>query len=165
MCSPLGSINHFLRRLGLDSIVARHLRADDARLRLAPATVIGVVVRNLVIDHRPIYALNEWATPFEPTLLGLDSHNDAAALNDDRIGRMLDRFFDADRASLITEVVLSAVRGFNVELSQLHNDSTTVTFTGNYPTATGTTRAGVTTAKITHGHNKDHRPWADRVGP
>jgi len=151
-------INHFLGRLGLDSIVARHLRADDARLRLAPATVIGVVVRNLIIDHRPIYALNEWATPFEPTLLGLDSHDDAAALNDDRVGRMLDRFFDADRASLITEVVLAAVRGFNVELSQLHNDSTTVTFTGNYPTATGTARAGVTTAKITHGHNKDHRP-------
>ena len=75
------------------------------------------------------------------------------------------RFFDAGQASSITEVVLSAVRGFNVELSQLHNDSTTVTFTGNYPTATGTARAGVTTAKITHGHNKDHRPWADRVGP
>jgi hypothetical protein len=56
------------------------------------------------------------------------------------------------------EVVLSAVRAFNVELNQLHNDSTTVTFTGNYPTATGTARAGVTTAKITHGHNKDHRP-------
>jgi len=74
-------------------------------------------------------------------------------------------FFDAGQASSITEVVQPAVRGFNVELSQHHNDSTTGTFTGNHPTATGTARAGVTTAKITHGHNKGHRPWADRVGP
>ena len=120
-------VNHFLDRMGLDEIVDRHLPANDARLRLAPATVIGVVVRNLAVDHRPVYALGEWASPFDPALLGLGV-DDAAALNDDRVGRMLDRFFDADRASLITEVVLRAVRDFAVELSQLHNDSTTVTF-------------------------------------
>ena len=150
-------INHFLARMGLDEIVDRYLPADDARLRLDPAVVIGVVVRNLAVDHRPVYALGEWASPFDPALLGLGV-DDAAALNDDRVGRMLDRLFDADRASLITEVVLSAVREFTVELSQLHNDSTTVTFSGNYPSATGTTRGGKATPKITHGHNKDHRP-------
>jgi len=64
-------INHFLGRLGLDSIVARHLRADDARLRPAPATVIGVVVRNLIIDHRPDLCAQRVGDPFEPTLLGL----------------------------------------------------------------------------------------------
>lgn len=150
-------LNHFLDRMGLDEIVDRHLPANDARLRLAPATVIGVVVRNLAVDHRPVYALGEWASPFDPALLGLGV-DDAAALNDDRVGRMLDRFFDADRASLITEVVLRAVRDFAVELSQLHNDSTTVTFSGGYHHATGTTRAGKATPKITYGHNKDHRP-------
>jgi len=119
-------INHFLARMGLDDIIERHLPANDARLRLDPATVIGVVVRNLAIDHRPIYALSEWAAPFDPGLLGLAADG-AAALNDDRVGRMLDRFFDADRASLITEIVLSSVREFDVALDQLHYDSTTVT--------------------------------------
>lgn len=150
-------INHFLERMGLDDIIERHLPANDARLRLDPAMVIGVVVRNLAIDHRPIYALGEWAAPFDPGLLGLAA-DDAAALNDDRVGRMLDRLFDADRASLITEIVLCAVREFDVALDQLHNDSTTVTFTGSYHTATGQTRAGKATPKITYGHNKDHRP-------
>jgi transposase len=150
-------INHFLDRMGLDGVVDRHLPANDARLRLDPAVVIGVVVRNLVLDHRPVYALGEWAQPFDPVLLGLGA-DDVGALNDDRVGRMLDRLFDADRASLITEVVLSAVREFAVELDQLHNDSTTVTFSGNYQAATGSARGGKATPKVTYGHNKDHRP-------
>lgn len=150
-------VNHFLARMGLDGVVDRHLPANDARLRLDPAVVIGVVVRNLALDHRPVYALSEWAQPFDPVLLGLPVDS-AEALNDDRVGRMLDRLFDADRASLITEVVLSSVREFNVELSQLHNDSTTVTFSGSYQSAVGATRAGKATPKITYGHNKDHRP-------
>lgn len=157
MLGALPIVNHFLARMGLDEIVGRHLPANDARLRLDPAVVIGVVVRNLTIDHRPVYALGEWAAPFDPSLLGLGT-DDASALNDDRVGRMLDRLFDTDRASLITEVVLSSVREFNIGLSQLHNDSTTVTFTGGYHQATGQTRSGKATPKVTYGHNKDHRP-------
>ncbi len=71
---------------------------------------------------------------------------------------MLDRLFDADRATVITEAVLGAVREFDIGLAQLQNDSTTVTFSGGYHTATGTVRGGKATAVITHGNNKDHRP-------
>lgn len=80
-------INHFLARMGLDGVVDRHLPANDARLRLDPAVVIGVVVRNLALDHRPVYALGEWAQPFDPALLGLGV-DDVGALNDDRVGRI-----------------------------------------------------------------------------
>jgi len=56
--------------------------------------------------------------------------------HDDRVGRMLERLFDGDRATLITETVLSVVREFQVEQEQLHNGSTTVTLTAtDYPTA------------------------------
>jgi len=154
---PLPIVNHFLARMGLGEMLEHHLPRDDARLRLAPAAVIGMVVRNLVVSHQPVYALAEWAAPYAAGLLGLDPA-ETAALNDDRVGRMLDRLFDTDRASLITRVVLSSVREFTVELTQLHNDSTTVTFSGSYTGATGRARAGKATPTITHGHNKDHRP-------
>ena len=157
MVGSLPVINHFLARMGVEEIVNRYLPADDARLRLDPAVVIGVVLRNLIVSHRPVYALGEWAGPHQAGLLGLGP-GDVGALNDDRVGRMLDRLFDADRASLITEAVLRSVRAFDIELSQLHNDSTTVTFSGAYPTATGRPRGGKPTPKIVHGHNKDHRP-------
>ncbi|MGH9113835.1 MAG: IS1634 family transposase [Acidimicrobiales bacterium] len=154
---PLPVVNHFLDRIGLAGRLERHLSSSDRRLRLAPSTVIGVVVRNLVVGHRPVYALGEWAAPYQPGMLGL-SAGDAEALNDDRVGRTLDRLFDADRASLITDVVLGVIRDFDLDVSQFHNDSTTITFSGNYRAATGRARAGQATPAITYGHNKDHRP-------
>jgi len=154
---PLPVVNFFLERMGLAEHLQAYLPADDARLRVAPAAVIGVVVRNIVVSHRPVYAIGEWAAPHDPAMLGLEP-GDAAALNDDRLGRMLDRLFDADRASLITETVLQVIRDFDVEVAQLHNDSTTVTVTGSYPDADGRTRGGTATPAIRHGHNKDFRP-------
>jgi transposase len=150
-------LNHFLGRIGLAERLDRHLPNDDRRLRLAPGAVIGVVVRNLAVGHRPLYALGEWAAPYDPAVVGLGP-GDADALNDDRVGRMLDRLFDVDRASLITDVVLGVIREFDLDVSQLHNDSTTVTFSGAYHGATGRARAGQATSAITYGHNKDHRP-------
>ena len=150
-------VNHFLHRMGLAGHLARHLPCEDARLRLDPAVVIGLLVRNIIVAHRPVYALGEWAAGYEPALLGLGA-DEAGALNDDRVGRMLDRLFDADRASMVTETVLGVIGEFGVDVSQLHNDSTTVTLTGAYPAADGYSRGGKPTPAARRGHNKDFRP-------
>jgi hypothetical protein len=89
--------------------------------------------------------------------LGL-SVDDLALLNDDRVGRALDRLFDADRASLLTELMLGVISEFNVDCSQLHNNSTSITLTGAYRAADGHRRAGKPTPTAAHGHNKEHRP-------
>lgn len=153
---PLPVLNHFLDRLGVAELLERHIPHDDRRLRLAPAAALGVVIRNLVLHRAPVYALGEWAAPFDPALLGL-APGDAGALNDDRVGRALLRLFDADRASLLTDLVLRAVDRFGIDCSQLHNDSTSVTFSGAYRGAIGATRGGKTIPAIAFGHNKDHR--------
>ncbi len=149
-------VNHFLDRLGVGELLERYVPHDDRRLRVAPAVAIGVVVRNLVLHREPVYALGEWAAPFDPAVVGL-GRGEAAALNDDRVGRALLRLFDADRASLLTDVVLRAVDRFGIDCSQLHNDSTSVTFSGAYRAATGARRGGKPTPAIAFGHNKDHR--------
>ena len=150
-------IDWFCARLGLGALLEAFVPHDDARLKLAPATAIGVVVRNLALAREPVYALGRWAEPFDPVPLGL-ADGQAGLLNDDRVGRMLARLFDADRASLLTRLVLDAVARFSIDCSQLHNDSTSVTVTGRYPGADGRVRGGKPTAAITFGHNKDHRP-------
>ncbi|UUX91893.1 IS1634 family transposase [Methanoplanus endosymbiosus] len=58
----------------------------------------------------------------------------------------------------MTEIVLKAVRKFDIEMDQFHNDSTSITFYGNYEDANGEDQRGKSTLNITHGHNKDHRP-------
>ena len=88
-------VDAFLERMGVDALLERVLGATDARVALRPAKAIGLLVRNLCVNREPIYALGEWAAPYDPRLLGL-SVDDLALLNDDRVGRALDRLFDAD---------------------------------------------------------------------
>ena len=48
------------------------------------------------------------------------------------MGRALDRLYDADRAALLTSVVLAVGRSFGVRFDKLHNDSTSIRFCGQY---------------------------------
>jgi transposase len=150
-------INRVIERIGLDALLEHFIPHTDRRLRLPHARALGVVIRNLVLQHAPLYALHEWAGSFDAALLGL-TPAERALLNDDRVGRALERLFHADRASLLTRLVLDAVRAFEVDLTQFHNDSTTVTFAGAYLHADGRAKSGRATLAIKHGHNKDDRP-------
>ena len=150
-------LQHVLDKLGLDTLLAEYVPTRHRRVRLPPAIALGVLLRNIVLGKRPLYGLNDWASDYDPALLRLDE-GAVERLNDDRVGRALDQLFDADRAALMTAVVLSAVNEFDVELEQFHNDSTSITFTGHYRHATGRPLRGKSAVKITAGHNKDHRP-------
>jgi transposase len=150
-------VNHFLARIGLDAVLLRWLPPADRRSRLDPAVAIRLLVVNLLIGRAPLYGLGEWAAPYAPGLLGLGG-GDAAWLNDDRVGRALTRLFDADRASLLTELIVGVVREFNIDTAEMHNDSTSVSVHGQYAEADGSPRRGKPTAQVTFGHSKDHRP-------
>ena len=150
-------VNAMLDRLGLPALLAAALPVEDARIKLAPAVAIRLVVTNLVLGREPLYGLGEWAARHDPTLLGLRAA-EVGVLNDDRVGRALEALFDADRASLLTAVVLRAVSEFDIETTQLHNDSTSISVHGAYRGAVGVVRGGKPTPVITFGHSKDHRP-------
>ncbi|MGH4017637.1 MAG: IS1634 family transposase [Pseudonocardiaceae bacterium] len=150
-------VNHIVERLGLPGLLEEFLPVGDGRLKLAPATAVRLVVANLVVGREPLYGLGEWATRYAPGLLGLGD-GDLTAVNDDRVGRALEALFDADRASLLTAVVLRAVREFGIDTHQLHNDSTSVSVSGVYRDADGHSRGGKPTPVITQGHSKDRRP-------
>ena len=124
-------LGQFLDRLGLEQVLERHLPDDDPRVLLAAARTIKVLVLNLCVEREPLYGIGEWARRFEAGALSLEP-GEVALLCDDRVGRALDRLFDADRASLLTELTLRAIREFGVACSQLHNDSTSITLHGEY---------------------------------
>jgi transposase len=151
-------LNRFLRRLRLAEALGDRLPREDRRWRVPTATAQLLLVRNLLVCREPLYGLGEWAARYEPAPLDL-ADDRLGALNDDRVGRALDRLFDADIASLTLDVAAHAVREFGVTLDELHNDSTTVTFHGAYDAAAQErTLRSRTRPAITWGHNKDHRP-------
>ena len=99
---------------------------------MSAAAAIGVLIANLCVEREPLYGLGEWAARVRPGLLGL-SADEVELLNDDRVGRALDQLFDCDRASLLTELVLGAICEFQIDCSQLHNDSTSITLLWRLP--------------------------------
>lgn len=150
-------VDRFLGRVGLRALLERHLPAGDGRIALPAATVIGVIVRNLSVAREPLYGLAEWAGRCDPALLGLGP-DEALLLNDDRAGRALDQLFDADRGSLLTQLMLGVISEFQIDCSKLHNDSTSISLHGDYAAADGRQRGGKPTAAAALGHSKDHRP-------
>jgi hypothetical protein len=150
-------IGHFTARLGLYRLLDTWVPAAGARLALDPAVVIALVAANLTVEHRPLYALGEWAAACEPSLLRL-GEGEAELLNDDRAGRMLDRLSHAGRGSLLTELMAGVIGESGIDCSRLHNDSASVSVYGAYRAAGGEDVAGTPAPAITWGHSKDHRP-------
>jgi transposase len=147
-----------LGRLRLEAFLRDHLPREDRRSRVSTATGLMILLKNLLISREPLYGIGEWAARHAPEWLGL-TPTQLPSLNDDRVGRCLDRLFDADVPSLTLAVVAHAVREFGVDLDELHNDSTTVTLHGDYEAADRErTLRGKLRLAVTHGHNKDHRP-------
>jgi transposase len=151
-------LDDLIRRLRLEQFLRDALPPEDRRTKLSPAKALLVLLRNLLVSREPIYGVGEWAARHAPDLLGLVPA-DIDRLNDDCVGRALDRLFGADIPSLVLSVATHAVKEFGVSLDELHNDSTTVSFCGAYANAAMEQRfLGRPTLAITFGHNKDHRP-------
>jgi len=117
-----------------------------------------LLLRNILLSREPIYGLGEWAERFAPEELGLQQR-DLEHLNDDRIGRCLDRLYQVNLPDLVLDVVRHVVKEFDISLDELHNDSTSVSFYGAYADASEEQqRRHKRRLAITFGHSKDHRP-------
>jgi transposase len=151
-------IEQLLQRMRLQEFLRSYLPPFDQRCRIAPALGILVLLKNVLISREPLYGIGEWAARHAPDALGLPS-NQLPSLNDDRVGRCLDQLFKSDISSMVLALATHVVKEFQVNLDELHNDSTTITFHGAYANAAQEKkRAGQTRMAITWGYNKDHRP-------
>jgi transposase len=149
-------IRHFLQKLDLPGLFDRHLPRLPGRKRDVPtSTVLCVLLSNFLLSREPLYSVAAWASSFVPEHLGLRPE-DLALLNDDRCGRAFDHLFRADRASLLTAVALAAIGAFELALKHMAQDTTTVTFSGEYAEQPPAEKPD-SPVRITRGYNKDHR--------
>jgi len=151
-------LNRIIARSGIEKFLGQYVREDD-RCTIPPSVGTVVLLKNFLTSRQPIYGVSEWACRHAPEQLGL-SEEGVRSLNDDRVGRCLDRLFEADRRSLLLATITHVIKEFGVSLDELHNDSTTITFSGDYKEASEERLQvfGKSTRLITWGHNKDHRP-------
>jgi len=151
-------LNHVLERMKLQEFLEAYLPREDGRTKLGTSRALMVLVKNILVARDPIYGVGEWAAGYAPDLLGLAAE-ELGYLNDDRVGRALEKLFRVDRSSLALAVAAHVVKRFEVELDQLHNDSTSISFYGAYDRQ-GQEAADPNQAPlvITWGFSKDHRP-------
>ena len=146
---PHPILAHFLQRLNLQAIVNQSVSLGRERL-LTHGEALGTLVHNILDSPAPLYRIALWADPIAPQALSL-TPDQKVALNDDRIARMLDALMSERARGLWLRLALRMIKQFKIETTRVHHDTTTVTFHGHYADS-------VADPKITHGHNKDHRP-------
>ena len=133
-------IDEFIDRIGLRMLLQgtlRNRRYVDAILLL---------VKNVLIKRNALYAIRQWSGQYDPALVY------GGTIGDDVMARALDRLFASDRASLMTSIVLEAIRRFEIDVSEIHEDTTSVKAFGAY---IGQKAKAV---QLKRGHSKDHRP-------
>src|ERR1022692_4036993 len=113
------------------ALCEKYVPTPDPRCRLSNAKALGVLLRSIGVEREPIYRAQETVHGFATGLFGIAGGN-LENLSDDRLGRALGHLFEADRAALLTEVVLAVAKRFAVQLEELHNDSTSIAFCGQY---------------------------------
>jgi transposase len=154
---PLPLINAFLQRMGLEALLDKYVATSDRRNAVSHAQALGVLLRSIIVEREPIYRQQETVCGFAPGLFGVSAQA-MERLTDDRIGRALDRLFDADRGELLTQVVVAVGQRFGVAFERVHNDSTSISFCGQYRAANGRQLRSRSAPAITFGFSKDHRP-------
>ena len=147
---PLPLIRSILARLRLREILLEAI--PDSNRQLFPrADLLILLAVNLTLAKDPLYELADWVDGLDLRALGY-SNRPARRLSDDRFARALDQLYEADRTSLLTRLVVSAIQAFGIRSERIHNDSTSVKACGRIP---GRTRTGL---ELRRGHSKDHRP-------
>lgn len=141
-----------IQRLRFREVLSHYVKTHGNENVPAVDTLLLMVI-NIACGRQPLYELSEWVDHIESRALkGSIPDIENVEFSDDRFGRALDKLFEADRASLVVDIALRVVEATGVDLSQIHNDSTTIKSTGQMQ---GTSATGV---KFKHGHSKDHRP-------
>jgi len=150
----LPMVKHYMDQLDLFKLFKKYVPSATDSLA-DHAESLCILTANIICDNRPLYKVKEWLARYSDGFV--DIPVEADLFNDDRLARSLSALFDADRHSLMTEVSCNAIRVHGLLTDEIHNDSTSITFIGNYK------NPDPDAIKLKHGHNKDFRPDCKQI--
>ena len=134
-------------RLGVRQIVNRHVAPSSAEHD--SGLVVLILCLNRLLAPRPLVHVETWlAQTVLPEVFRLE----AAEFNDDRLARTLDAVAPHLEA-IWQELIVQAIISFELDLSKLCYDITSISFTGDYEGA----------ELIRYGYSRDHRPDLKQV--
>ncbi len=150
----LPMVKHYITELGIYELFQRHI-PKQSNAFIEPAQVLSIMIINIICSSSPLYKVEEWLADYMDGMA--ENGTTAAQYNDDQLGRSLDKLFKADRNSMMAEMSVNAIKAYELETGDIHNDSTTITLSGAYK------NQQEETVQITRGFNKDHRPDCKQI--
>ena len=142
-------IEHFIEMLRIRETISTYVRTDK-RMKLDDDKVLTLLVHNILTSPNALYEMKDWLKPLDAGKVGLIPE-EVPFIQDDRVGRALTRFYESRHKDVFFRLALRAIKIFDLDCSQIHHDTTSVTVAGRYG-------GWSATELMTYGKNKDHRP-------
>ncbi len=146
-------VKYYIDQLELYSTFQNYIPKN--RSLVEPAEALCIMITNIIVAPKPLYLLKEWLSDYTDSYDGSEILADH--FNDDCLGRKLDKLYSAPRDMMMTEISLRAIALHELDTSKIHNDSTSVTFSGAY------NDQDPDTVQLKTGYNKDHRPDCKQI--
>lgn len=126
----LAVIVPLLERMNVMQIIDRHI-PPDAQAEFSYGKSLSLLMAARLFSPTALSNVAEWAQESGADILW---DMPPEKMNDDRLGRALDAFFE-QRHSILAELSLHVSQEFDAPLDELHYDPTHVLFTGAYDNA------------------------------
>ena len=156
---------HNLFRIAIDEMELVEEVNKKVGLRAKEAVSPGQVMKAMILNglgflSAPLYLFeNFFVGKATEHLIGEGVI--AEQLNDDRIGRALDKYYEVGTTNLFTAIALKAAQKFQVEKESVHLDSSSISVEGEYKSKEEENQEieeEMKAIKIVHGYSRDKRP-------
>ena len=145
----------FIEELGIVKLIDSHIEKGESEI--SHGKVLNVLLLNLLDSPKPLYQVSDWLSGYTDGLgeFGKESQK----FHDKRLGASLDALYSSNRHTILSELSGQVIAKHEISTDFVHNDTTTVTFTGAYERD----QARGSEISLKRGYNKDHRPDCKQI--
>ena len=163
----LGIIAGIIDSIGLVEII-NELIGQEPGEKISPGHVVKAMILNgLGFVSSPLYMFPEFFED-KPCEHLIGKGVKAEYLNDDKLGRVMDKLFIKGLTEIFLAITTSVIKEFNISIKTAHLDSTSLHLHGSYNTglpdviienvSSASKKQSLKPVEITYGYSRDHRP-------
>ena len=151
----LGIVAGIIDQIGLVEEIDRQIPKHPQQRISTGQVVKAMILNGLGFVSAPLYLFSEFFVGKATEHL-LGEGIKPEHLNDDRIGRALDKLSAQGLTPLFTSIAMLAHQKFELSTKSMHLDSSSFSVEGKYEIEES--EETIESVKITYGYSKDHRP-------
>jgi transposase len=157
-----GLVAGFCKEIGLVKIIDDALGGAETRKVSFGKLFVAMMINGLGFTSRSLHMYSEY---FSDKALGklIDPDIDCASINDDALGRCLDRLFEYGVSSLYQDIAEKVVDNLGIKVESVHLDSTSFHYDGTEKLCDSNDDIAPQHIEIRRGYSRDYRPELNQV--